>query len=292
MIAKPMLAETANDLEKIKFPVLCTPKLDGIRCLKVDGQVLSRKFIEIPNKHIQALMKTLPDGLDGELMIPDATFNQIQSGVMREEGEPNFEYWAFDYVNEEGLSHPYHKRMTNLGALALPTFCKKVLPIVANTLEELMAIESNWVNQGFEGVMIRTMESPYKEGRSTEREGYLLKIKRFEDSEAEVLDYEELMSNQNEAQKDAFGRTKRSSHKAGLVPADTLGAFLVRDIKSGVEFKVSTGMDAETRKELWVTRLSTVGRILKYKYQPAGAKDKPRFPVFLGFRDPRDMSEG
>jgi hypothetical protein len=31
------------------------------------------------------------------------------------------------------------------------------------------------------------------------------------------------------------------------------------------------------------------GRIVKYRYQPAGMKDVPRFPAYLGFRDVRDM---
>ena len=61
-IIKPMLAETLeieNDsqLENLKYPVLGTPKLDGIRCLKIDDNVLSRKFKEIPNNHVQKMMK-------------------------------------------------------------------------------------------------------------------------------------------------------------------------------------------------------------------------------------------
>ena len=57
--------------------------------------------------------------------------------------------------------------------------------------------------------MVRTPDSPYKCGRSTEREAWLLKIKRFEDAEAVVLGTYEGMSNMNEAGVDAFGRTKR-----------------------------------------------------------------------------------
>ena len=47
----------------------------------------------------------------------------------------------------------------------------------------------------FMGAAWRTPDSPYKCGRSTENEGFLLKIKRFEDSEAVVLDCIEGMSN-------------------------------------------------------------------------------------------------
>lgn len=289
-IVKPMLAETLEDTSTLKFPVACTPKLDGIRCLKINGEVLSRKFKQIPNHHIRNLIANeCPDTLDGELMIKGATFNQIQSGVMSEDGEPNFEYWVFDYVNEHGISLPYSKRIENLDNLTLPSFCKKVIPNIVNNEGELLEIEQKWLAEGYEGVMMRSLASPYKCGRSTLREGYLLKLKRFKDSEAEVLDFEELMNNHNEATIDELGHTKRSAHKAGFVPANKLGAFVVRDIKTSLVFKVSTGMDDNLRKQIWSNRSTYVGKLIKYKYQEIGMKELPRFPVFLGFRDERDL---
>ena len=90
--------------------------------------------------------------------------------------------------------------------------------------------------------MIRTPDSPYKCGRSTEREGWLLKIKRFEDAEAVVLDTYEGMSNQNDAQRDAFGRTKRSLAQAGKVGRGELGGFVVRHAgyRRGVPARATT----------------------------------------------------
>ena len=41
--------------------------------------------------------------------------------------------------------------------------------------------------------------APYKQGRSTVREGYLLKVKTFLDDEATVVRFEERMHNGNEA---------------------------------------------------------------------------------------------
>lgn len=290
MIKKPMLADTCEDASALSYPVLASPKLDGIRSLKIGGEALSRKFIAIPNKHIQELFKSLPDNLDGELMVSGQTFNQIQSAVMSEDGEPNIEYWVFDYVSS-GIATPYHTRMEELAALKLPSWCVKVIPKLINNADELMKYEAECLAQGYEGVMVRSLEGPYKCGRSTVKEEYLLKIKRFKDSEAIVLDLQERMHNGNEAQKDAFGRTKRSSHKANLVPDGTLGKFVVRDLKSNVEFDIGTGMDDALRQEIWDHKKKYIGKIVKYKYQEAGMKDKPRFPVFLGFRDPRDMGE-
>ena len=39
-IIKPMLAETCEELDSLTFPVLATPKLDGIRCLMVKGEAV------------------------------------------------------------------------------------------------------------------------------------------------------------------------------------------------------------------------------------------------------------
>ncbi len=134
---------------------------------------------------------------------------------------------------------------------------------------------------------MRSQNSPYKCGRSTESEGYLLKIKRFCDDEAVIVGYEELMHNDNVATRDAFGRTERSTHQENLRPAGVLGKLICRIGK--VEFGIGTGFDAKTRAELWVKRDKLKNKIVKFKHQPSGADERPRFPVFLGFRDDWDM---
>jgi DNA ligase-1 len=216
------------------------------------------------------------------------TFNETQGDVMRESGTPDIRYYVFDYVKDD-VNKPYSERIDDLKALNLPSYCKKLVPIPIKDEKELLEYEKQVLKDGYEGVMLRTYGGPYKQGRSTVKEGHLLKLKRFKDSEAKIIGFEEQMHNSNEQTKDAFGYSKRSSHKAGMVPMDTLGAFIVQDIKTGVTFKVSTGMDAKTRKEVWDNRDSYKGKLLKYKYQEVGQKDLPRFPVWLGFRDVRDL---
>ena len=93
-------------------------------------------------------------------------------------------------------------------------------------------------------------------------------------------------SSNDEKTKDAFGHSKRSSHKANLSPSNTLGALVVRDILSSVEFNIGTGFDDKLRKEIWEDRENLLGKTIKYKTQLSGAKDsgKPRFPTWIGFR--------
>jgi DNA ligase-1 len=293
MITKPMLAVAAEDLEKIVFPVLCSPKLDGIRALKINGKLLSRSFKPIPNDFIRTMVEhVLPDGVDGELLVGH-TFHESSSGVMSQDGQPNFQYAMFDYV-AGALNKPFIDRLADLKAmLESSSLMGKHFTIVSHTIvscvNDLIALEQQMVDQGYEGLMIRSLRGPYKCGRSTAKEGYLLKLKRFEDSEAIILDYEEQMHNTNEAKKDVLGRTERSTAKDGLIPKGVLGTIIVRDIHSGVEFKIGTGFDDIQRAKFWKERSSLPGRLVKYKYQPSGVKEAPRFPTFLSLRHQDDL---
>jgi len=42
------------------------------------------------------------------------------------------------------------------------------------------------------------------------------------------------------------------------------------------------------RVSLWVRRESLIGRLVRFKHQPSGAKEAPRFPKFSGFREQWD----
>lgn len=277
-----MLAACVN-LDTLTLPVLCTPKYDGIRCLIHKRKAMSRTLKPIPNKHVQTTLAKCPNGLDGELIVQN-NYNKTQSGIMREDGVPDFEYHVFDVV----MDAPYNERMKHLAAMELPPICKKVLPVEIRTRTSLLAYEARCLQDGYEGVMIRTPDGPYKFGRSTEKEGYLLKLKQFTDAEAKIIDYEELMHNNNPLTYDKRGYAKRSQCQDNLTPAGTLGCFIVEDV-DGRQFKVATGMTAEERQTYWDNIDDYIGKLVKYKFQEHGAKDLPRFPVFLGFRDESDM---
>ena len=291
-ITKPMLADKCGRPELLPFPMLATPKLDGIRCLKVGGKALTRSFKPVSNRFVREWIEAnLPDGVDGELVLRGGTFSETTSAIGSRDGEPDFVFHVFDMV-VEGLLQPYAHRMANLGYWKITSGrVVKVLPVEIRDAAALAAYEEQCLAAGYEGVMVRTPDSPYKCGRSTEREAWLLKIKRFEDAEAVVLGTYEGMSNQNEAGVDAFGRTKRGMAQAGMVGRGELGGFVVRHAESGVEFRlgynhVAGGVDRAT---LWHRRETLVGKLVRFKHQPSGAKDAPRFPKFVGFREAWDL---
>jgi DNA ligase-1 len=303
MIKKPMLAATCEDRATLKFPLLATPKLDGIRCLVIDGKAVSRKFKPIPNHYVRGIIEqNCATGMDGEIICPWKSFNETQSLIMTEDGEPDFKFFVFDWAcgASGSLACPYRARMQDLAAFfvsgsadgdqPVDSRIEGLFPVVVENEAVLAKIEQNHLNSGYEGVMVRTPESPYKCGRSTVKEGFLLKIKRFADAEAIVIGFEERLTNNNEAQKDELGHTKRSSHKANLAPAGTLGALLVRDLVTGQEFGVGTGLDDAMRAAIWCEREAYLGKIVAYQYQPSGMKERPRFPSFRGFRHEDDLS--
>ncbi len=291
---KPMLASPA-DLDNLKFPVYASPKLDGIRASVVGGKLLTRTLKEVPNRFIfNMLSRPLYEGLDGELIIGPPTsptcYRDTVSGVMGHEGLPDFEYHVFDWWNYGG---PFKNRRVELGAhhysnLAANGRIIMVAHTVLGSREELDAYEASHVAAGHEGIMLADPDGLYKFGRATTKGGELLKVKRFIDSEAVVIGVEEEMFNGNEAETNELGRTKRSTAKSGLVGKGTMGALIVRDVKTGVEFNIGTGFTAEDRAWWWYDwhnrNTSKPYQTIKYKSFPVGVKDKPRHPVYLGLR--------
>lgn len=287
---KPMLAETLKSLDQVRYPVACTPKLDGVRCV-IHPKLgpVSRKLKPIPNDHVRSLLATLPPYLDGELMIPGAqNFGEVSSAIMRKDGEPNFEYWMFDCFRWPTVR--YDQRVDQMIELCLgvPGWAKLLPPRVIAYPEDLIDYEQRLLARGYEGVMLRDPSGPYKFGRSTLKQGWLLKLKRFADAEAEVVGVEEMQHNQNEQENDNLGYAKRSSRKAGQVAAGVLGALICRR-PDGLEFRIGSGFTAEQRAQLWASRDALTGRLVTYRYQPVGAKDAPRFPTYQGLRHGDDL---
>jgi DNA ligase-1 len=267
-------------------------KLDGIRASVQEGKLWSRSLKEIPNSYVQRMFRGMAPGFDGELIfgVPSekGCFQRTTSVVMSDD-KPcgGINYFVFDFF----ATLPFEKRLEAMhqrikGHLGVIPVQQK---LILNE-DELLEFEQEAVGQGHEGVMVRSLDGPYKQGRSTVKEGWLLKLKRFEDSEAEIIGFYERMHNTNEAKTNALGRTERSSAKDGKVGLGVLGGFQVRDLKTGVEFEVGSGLDADQQKDFWARRPELLGGILKYKFFPVGIKDKPRHPIFLGLRDKRDIS--
>lgn len=286
---RPMLGCNV-DLEQLTYPVYASTKLDGVRVIVNEGVVYSRTGKPIPNPHVQELFSKF-HGVDGELIVGEPTasdvFRKTTSGVMSKTGEPDVHLFAFDMWNVEGdLDARYTKLIQDIG------FHDPRVHIVSqqklHTLEQLLTYEKNCITAGYEGVIVRDPSAKYKQGRSTPKEKALMKMKRFKDDEAIVINTEPWYENNNEATTNALGYTERSSKKEGKKPIGLLGALVVTN-KEGITFSIGTGFTHQERFEIWNAKPPVIGEWVKYKYFDTGVKEKPRFPVFLGFRDRRDM---
>jgi len=290
---KPMLSAK---LDKPSFPYLASPKLDGIRCVIVDGVALSRTLKPIPNKHIQSILGSiLLNGLDGEIICGSPTdpecFRNTTTVVMSHDKVEDFTFHVFDEFTHHKLRFSTRLFLAEDRVVSIqcgPSIEGKHIKTVphhmVNTQEEFDAAEVMFLTLGYEGMMGRKPDGHYKFGRTTVKENILIKVKRFSDSEAEVIGMEELMHNDNEKLVNELGRSKRSSHQDGKRAAGTMGALVVRDVETGIEFNIGTGFDAAQRDEIWENRDSTIGKILTYKSFHIGVKEKPRHPVFKFWR--------
>ena len=295
---KPMLACSAEP-EHIQPGYLIAPKLDGIRAIHVhDAGLLTRTLKPVPNRHLQHLWASPAlHGLDGELILGDPTatdvFRKTTSAVMSHAGEPEIIFHAFDDFTDP--RSPYQDRLARL-ELRVKILKNQGYPVVLvpQTLvaanNPLEAVETSLLAEGYEGVVARNPRATYKFGRSTLREACLLKLKRFADGEAVILQAVELMRNGNEAERNALGYLERSTEHAGLIPGGTLGALEVRDLVSGVTFAIGSGFDQVTRDRLWRGRAPLPVQLVAYRPFPVGAYEKPRFPTYKGLRNPLDLA--
>jgi DNA ligase-1 len=229
----------------------------------------------------------------------EGTFQNCQSRVMTRSGMPKFTYHVFDYCPDDAWARePYYLRLAKLYDLV--TVLRKEFDWLVFVKQEelsdreaLDTLESKAIAGGYEGLILRSKTGHYKYGRSTFNEHLLLKIKRFEDREAVIVDCVQRFRNKNEPTRNELGYQERSSHQENMVPDDALGALVVEDLKfPGVQFQIGSGFTESERQMLWKFRetLLRPGRLVKYKYQPHGTADRPRTPIFICFRDEADLS--
>jgi len=313
----PLLAGTLEDLDALKLPTWATPKIDGMRALTLDFDQAAevglrpepgascvpatRNLKPIGNDHVRGLLSRLPPYLDGELWIEGAkNFGEVSGPLRRATGKPCAAYLAFDYREDPALGYLDRvARLVRMDRLYLPDWVSVLEPDRIDTLEDLAAYEEKVLALGFEGVMLRREDGRYKFGRSTEKEGILLKMKRFVDTEAEIVGSVELLENGNEQVRSETGHAKRSSAKEGLRPGGMLGALVCRmpvewtdgkqTILAGTEFNVGSGFTDDQRRELWARRDELPGELVTFKFQPHGGQNKPRLPIFKGLRCRSDM---
>lgn len=306
----PMLACDWHE-SKLKFPCIVQPKIDGVHSVNRHGKLLGRSLKGHENLHATALFSQ-PEyhGFCGEMidadlgaMHPDLC--RITSGGLRRiEGAPNIHWYLFDYVTEETKNLGYVQRMAVLKKGITDLSIIKIVPSkLVISLQELLLVENECLEAGYEGIIIRDPNAPYKYGRCGKTFMGCWRVKRFIEEEILVDKINEGMHNANEAVKNELGRTERSTHQENMLPNGLLGNMegcTLKDIvdpqsgkllvPKGERVIVSPGeMDHAMRKFYWENPNEIVGHVIKFKLFPKGIKDKPRFPTYVSHRNLNDL---
>lgn len=273
------LAATLAAGTEVLFPKYASPKYDGIRCVIIDGQAFSRNMILIPNLTVQAYFADGKcNGMDGELLSGphDADVFKRTSSVVRSiSGSGEWHFKVFDLFNCPGVNFASRLTVLRERMWLLQDEQKYKVSLVAQTMvlnmDELNKFEAICLEDGYEGAMLRNPNALYKNGRATPTSQDLLKVKRFEDSEAVVVGWSPLIV-----------------LKTGEADENLMGSLQVRDIHSGVAFSVGSGFDKAQRIEY--SGFPPIGQVFTYQFFAQGAYDKPRFPTFKGFRPDCDVA--
>lgn len=295
---KPMLAVSSDKVKTQPTTQYCSEKLDGVRVVFFGGIAYSRSLKPLPNKVLQDLAAKYAYQLercDGEVIAGDLYAKDVLqrsvSFCMNDYKEDDFKIYLFDrYIPNT----PWVSRFISLDVVKVPNVC--VLPhYVVNKQDgypkqgvDLDVFEQEVLTKGGEGVMLRAAFAEYKCGRSGTKNPELQKVKRFQDQEFRVVGYTQFEHNANEAKTNELGRSSRSTSKEGKVPVELLGS-LVCQLQDNRTFNVGTGFTEEQRTVLWASRQSLIGKLAKVKFFHYSYDGVPLLPVFLGFRDERDM---
>ena len=283
-----MLASHApKDFSKLKYPLFASPKIDGYRCLihPTLGPV-ARSLKPIPNNPLRKMLSRLPHGLDGELAVAGdpAQFHLTMSRVRRRD-DPPFEmvYYVFDnfLIPTYGYLDRTRDIQARLGLSSVGLPVRTIEQHYIVSADELQEYLDLCMQQGFEGVMVRDPNGVYKFGRSTVREGIMLKVKPLDFDTGVVIRTEQLQRNHNVQVHNELGYASRPTNADGKVGDELVGKLVLNSERWG-EVKVGSGLTDQLRTLWWNRPDQIIGKTVKFQFQGIGSIDKPRCPVFKG----------
>lgn len=230
-------------------------KFDGIRCYWDGKQLLTRnaKPIKAPVWFTDQLPS---QPLDGELWAGRGGYQTVTKIVLDQiPDDIQWEKISYQVFDLPLSTAPFEERQKALKTLLENNPASHIQWVKQTKLESLPAIEKaldNIVQQGGEGLMLRTPKSIYQSGRSD----HLLKLKIRQDSEARVIAYQ-------------AGRGKYEN---------MLGAVWV-ELENGKMFKIGTGFSDKERQSP-----PPIGSEITFSHQGFTESGLPRFASFERIR--------
>jgi ATP-dependent DNA ligase len=259
----PMLAHGFDKhSHKITFPACVQPKLDGVRmlCGHQEGRIvcLSRTGKSFVSQSLIPIVQEIkiPEGvwLDGELYSENLTFEEIVSACRKESSTIPLEYHVYDMIAPGSFEDRY-KRLVEL---VTPWKHVRLVPTFSvDSVEQVNTYHDRFVQEGFEGIMVRNRQSKYAHKRSYD----LQKFKNFIDDEFVIVDIKEASGN------------------------DEGTAILQCRTEQGECFWVRPRGPRAYRAEILRQKDLLLYKLLTVRYQNMTDKGVPRFPVGIIIRD-------
>lgn len=271
---EPLLAKDYKEYSaEVVYPVWTQPKLDGVRCIMTKDGPFSRNgkpFLSIPHIYEKLISIATDTGIefDGELYNHDlkSNFDKIISLVRKSkptkedlnESRELVQYWIYDIRDPDNTFGPRFKKLSELIKDLDQEGIVKICPTKQVASEaELSATYADYLQDGFEGQMIRLSNAGYEFKRSMN----LLKRKEFIDQEFKVLDILE-------------GEGNRSG----------MAGYMQFEI-NGNPFKANMQGNRELYREYLTNKQNYVGKKATIRYQNLTPDGIPRFPVVIAVRD-------
>jgi len=278
-VFKVQLAHKFEEKRIKKEKLVATePKLDGVRCIAIvkngnailysrNGKTISDNYKKTIINDIENLVKEekIPKNIvfDGELMGTDFTKTVSQIHRKSEVDVTSTFYNIFDWV-------PYSDWLSQKSSLTCQETREKLegmhlelnsryLKMVHRDIvspDQIKAMHDVYVSQGYEGAMIKMLDTKYKFGRGHN----VMKLKDFYDIDLEVVSFEE-------------GTGKYEG---------MLGAIVVKH--NDVLVNVGSGFSDEERGQIWENRSKFRNHIAEIRYQEETPDGSLRFPTFRGWR--------
>lgn len=197
---KPMRAYTLAGREKfLKWPMTGQPKYDGCRSMCYHTPqprlwLMSRGGLEYKLVHVtDELSGRVPLGwaLDGELYVHGMPLQTIRHHIETYTEESlQVQFVCYDMLHFQALDMPWRERQEYLTDFFVRNpgmkYVRMSPSIEVNNMEDLDALHDQWVDDGYEGLIARDMDGPYKLAAKNTK---LLKHKKFEDDEFLILDW-------------------------------------------------------------------------------------------------------
>jgi DNA ligase-1 len=265
-----MLADKYDPKKHTNFPYYSQPKLDGVRCLVSKYGMQSRNGKPIVSApHILEALKDFfdiyPDVvLDGELYNHELrdNFEKIISLVRKtkpttedlKESKELVQYHVYDVIMNGDFSYRYD--FLDKSVNSYYDHVEIVTTGWVSDAETTQRFLGHFLEQGYEGQMLRVPGSPYEGKRSK----FLIKHKEFEDEEFEIVSIEEGKGNW-------AGAAKRIEIR----------------LKDGTTQFSGVRGSLDTLKDVLYNANDYIGTDVTVRYQNKTEDNKLRFPVVVAF---------